>query len=100
MKKWRLLHDGSGWENDPLIPGPTFLHKMTPVNNLTFIEKKGHFGILIVGGKDQNSAPIYDNVVFDLVDNVYVGAKRGNGNLHLGRDLVLQNFDNVNGEKT
>lgn len=99
LKKWRLLHDGSGWENDPLIPGPTFLHKMTPVNNLTFIEKKGHFGILIVGGKDQNSAPIYDNVVFDLVDNVYVGAKRGNGNLHLGRDLVLQNFDNVNGEK-
>ncbi|CAK7915980.1 negative regulator of sporulation Mds3p [[Candida] anglica] len=72
-KAWTLLHDGTGYEIDSKIPKPRFNHKMTSIQNLSFISKKGHFGILIAGGKDSDSNSIYENVIFDLVDRKYVG---------------------------
>ncbi|KAG2734509.1 hypothetical protein G9P44_002515 [Scheffersomyces stipitis] len=73
--KWRLLSDGSEYETNRAIPQPRFNHKMTTINSLSFVNKKDHYGIFIAGGKDGNSNPIYDNAVFDLVENKYVGSE-------------------------
>ncbi|ODV79384.1 uncharacterized protein CANTADRAFT_51527 [Suhomyces tanzawaensis NRRL Y-17324] len=70
---WTLLHDGRGYHSDPSIPVPRFAHKITIINRLTCVNKKDHFGIFIAGGKDLESRPIRDNVIFDLVDKKYVG---------------------------
>lgn len=75
--KWTCLHDGSGWDKDPSIPKPRFCHKMTPVNNLSFVNKKGHVGIFIAGGKDAESDYLYDNAIFDLVEKKYVVSTSG-----------------------
>ncbi|KAK6460439.1 hypothetical protein DFJ63DRAFT_290539 [Scheffersomyces coipomensis] len=101
-KKWTLLHDGNGYENDSTIPIPRFNHKMTSIGSLTFVNRKDHFGIFIAGGKDKNSNPIYNNVMFDLVEKKYVGTepiilKTSSGNSqkdsHLGLDNVVANDD-------
>ncbi|GEQ70125.1 hypothetical protein JCM33374_g3801 [Metschnikowia sp. JCM 33374] len=73
-KSWILLHDGSNWQTDPTVPAPRFSHKMTSIAHLSFANKKDHSGLMIAGGHDQNSSPIYTNCVFDLVDKVYVDA--------------------------
>ncbi|RCK58039.1 Negative regulator of sporulation MDS3 [Candida viswanathii] len=72
---WTLLDDGSNYELDDAVPIPRFNHKMTVVSSLAFVNKKNHFGIFIAGGKDRNSEPIYDNVLFDLVEKRYVGSQ-------------------------
>lgn len=98
-REWTLLHDGTGWETNEIIPKPRFLHKMTAILSITFIRKNGHFGIFIAGGKDSNSEPIYDNVIFDLVDKKYVceGHEENKPvNLHLGKAENLKAFDSVN----
>lgn len=69
---WRQLHDGSGWQFDPSVPVPRFCNKMTPVSSIPFSKKKDHGGLLIAGGLGSTSKPLYDNVVFDLVDEAYV----------------------------
>lgn len=71
---WKLLHSGAGWETDPGIPRPRFNHKMATIGLLKFANKKDHFGLLIAGGKDADSRPLYDNYTFDLVEKRYVGA--------------------------
>lgn len=71
--KWTCLHDGKGYENNHSIPKPRYSYKMTTINSLSFVNKKEHFGLLIAGGKDINSNPIYENAVFDLVEKKYVG---------------------------
>lgn len=73
--KWTLLDDGSNFEQDDAVPVPRFNHKMTVISSLSFVNKKDHFGIFIAGGKDKNSEPIYDNVLFDLVEKRYVGSQ-------------------------
>lgn len=71
---WRQLHDGSGWQVEPSVPAPRFCHKMTPVSSLSFSKKKDHGGLMVAGGLGSTSGPLYDNVVFDLVDEAYVVA--------------------------
>lgn len=73
--KWTLLDDGSNFELDDAVPVPRFNHKMTVVSSLSFVNKKNHFGIFIAGGKNKNSEPLYDNVLFDLVEKRYVGSQ-------------------------
>ncbi|KAL6453143.1 MDS3 Negative regulator of sporulation MDS3 [Candida maltosa Xu316] len=73
--KWTLLHDGSNHELDDAVPTPRYNHKMTLVSSLSFVNRNDHFGIFIAGGKDKNSNPIYDNVVFDLVERRFVGSQ-------------------------
>lgn len=73
-QNWSLLHDGSGWESDPTIPAPRFSHKMTSISKLSFANKDDHFGLMIAGGHDCRSKPIYTNCVFDLVEGRYVDA--------------------------
>ncbi|KAM9904210.1 hypothetical protein OXX79_002897 [Metschnikowia pulcherrima] len=73
-KSWVLLHDGSDWENDSRIPSPRFAHKMTSITHLSFINKKDHFGLMIAGGHDSNSSPLFTNCVYDVVDKRYVDA--------------------------
>lgn len=68
---WRQLHDGSGLDSLSEAPSPRFCHKMTLVGSLPFSRKKDHFGLLIAGGLGSESEPLYDNVVFDLVDEQY-----------------------------
>ena len=70
---WRCLHEGTNYEEDTAVPIPRYDLKMTFLSSLSFVGKKEHFGIIIAGGKDKNSQPIYDNVVFDVVDQKYVG---------------------------
>lgn len=71
--KWSLLHDGSGYEKNFMIPKPRFNYKMTVINSLTCVNRRDHFGIFIAGGKDSSSSPIYENALFDLVERKYVG---------------------------
>lgn len=73
-KSWVLLHDGTGWETDRRVPSPRFSHKMTAISNLSFSGKKDHSGLMIAGGHDENSQPIFTNCVFDVVDKIYVEA--------------------------
>lgn len=73
-KSWLLLHDGSGWQTNPLIPCPRYSHKLTTIDSLTFVNKSDHFGILIAGGCDANSTRICNNSVYDFVDKCYVDA--------------------------
>lgn len=74
LKSWTLLHDGLGWETNPAIPSPRFLHKLTLIKSLVYAHKKDHHGIIIAGGRDGQSENLYSNYTFDLVDKVYVGA--------------------------
>ncbi|KAA8898618.1 hypothetical protein DIURU_004638 [Diutina rugosa] len=70
---WKCLHDGAGWETNPLIPKPRYHHKSTSISSLPFVGASDHFGIFVAGGKDCNSAPLFDNHCFDLVDMCYRG---------------------------
>lgn len=70
---WTCLHDGQGWETDPLIPQPRYHHKLTSILLLPFVGASDHYGIFVAGGKDRNLAPLYDNHLFDLVDRCYRG---------------------------
>lgn len=71
---WRQLHDGTGYDSVMAAPLPRFCHKMTLVGSLPFCRKKDHYGLLLAGGLGENSQPLYDNVVFDLVDEEYITA--------------------------
>lgn len=73
-RSWRLLHDGAGHETDPSVPAPRFCHKMTLIDNLLFARKKDHFGLMVAGGLDADSRPLYDNVVYDVVEKRYTDA--------------------------
>lgn len=57
---------------EEFVPRPSFCNKMTSINSLSFAGKADHFGVLIGGGKDANSNPIYTNLVFDLVDKKFI----------------------------
>lgn len=70
---WKCLHDGAGWETNPLIPKPRYHHKLTSILLLPFVGASDHFGIFVAGGKDCNLAPLFDNHCFDLVDMCYRG---------------------------
>ncbi|KAK6459745.1 uncharacterized protein RJT20DRAFT_89697 [Scheffersomyces xylosifermentans] len=108
LNRWTLLSDGSDFyiEGNTSTPAPRFNHKMTTINSLVFVGKKDHFGLFIAGGKDANGVPLYDNVVFDLVDKKYVGGSSPSSlKLHvstgdverdhqLGLDNVVSNSDN------
>ncbi|KAG7193210.1 mck1 dosage suppressor [Scheffersomyces spartinae] len=105
--KWTCLHDGSGWDTDASIPKPRFCPKMTIVNNLSFVNKKGHMGIFIAGGKDTNSEYIYDNAIFDLVEKKYVVSNSGgsfylkatSGNEEKDERVGLNQVVSTNGQK-
>lgn len=73
-RRWNLLHDGSNYEYDAAVPRPRFSHKITTLSSLSFANRKDHFGIFIAGGRDDESRPLYDNFVFDLVTKEYVGS--------------------------
>ncbi|CUM66949.1 uncharacterized protein PRCAT00004635001 [Priceomyces carsonii] len=73
--KWACLDDGSTFVSDNTVPGPRYSHKMTAIGSLSFANKSDHFGIFIAGGKDANSKPIFENVIFDLVEKKYVSSK-------------------------
>lgn len=92
--KWSLLHDGSGFENDPSIPKPRYSHKMSVINSLKFVNKNDHFGLFLAGGRDINSNAIYDNSLFDLVDKKYV--KKGSA-IHLVASSGNQKKDEASG---
>lgn len=68
-RKWILLHDGA---NDPGAPKSRYCIKMTRIEKLPYSKNKDHPGLIIAGGLDQGSKPLYSNVVFDLVDKKYV----------------------------
>ncbi|CAH6720923.1 negative regulator of sporulation Mds3p [[Candida] jaroonii] len=67
--KWTCYYDGN---DEDFTPRPSFCNKMTSINSLSFVGKADHFGVLIGGGKDINSNPIYTNLVFDLVDKKFI----------------------------
>lgn len=71
-ERWRLLHDGTGYKSSKEIPSPRFNYKMTVIHSLSFANKKDHFGIMIVGGKDKGSQPIYENAIYDIVAGSYL----------------------------
>ncbi|WPK26402.1 hypothetical protein PUMCH_003755 [Australozyma saopauloensis] len=73
-KSWTLLHDGRGWETSKEVPSPRFSLKLTLIKNLVYAQKKDHHGLIIAGGKNSQSEPIYTNYTFDMVDKKYVGA--------------------------
>lgn len=93
-RKWNLLHDGSKYEYDAAVPRPRFSHKMTTLSSLSFANRKDHFGIFIAGGRDDESRPLYDNFVFDLVTKEYVGSSPIE--LTLDTKKNSQKFRNVN----
>lgn len=70
--EWSLLHDGSGYESNLSIPNPRYFHKMTPFMDLSFVDKPRNYGIMIAGGKDNFSNPIYTSVIFDLIEKDYI----------------------------
>lgn len=92
---WRLLDDGFG----PDKPAPRYCHKMTALNSLVFVGKPDHHGILIAGGRDENSNLIYDNHVFDLVDKCYIGhaigLELGSGGHATENAAEVDDIDNV-----
>lgn len=71
--EWTCLHDGRGWETDPVIPAPRYNHKLTPINSLPFVGRSNHYGLFIAGGKSSQLTPLFDNHLFDLVNNCYCG---------------------------
>lgn len=71
-RTWTQLHDGSDWELRSDVPLPRFCHKMTVVGSVPFAKEKDHSGLMIAGGLDHLSKPLYDNFVFDLVKKCYV----------------------------
>lgn len=99
---WRQLHDGSNRDGDLTVPIPRFCHKMTMVGSLPFAKKKDHYGLMIAGGLNASSAPLYDNVVFDLVDDAYsVSAApleflASTGDPVVDKEKGLSNFTAVN----
>ena len=93
-RKWNLLHDGSNYEYDTAVPRPRFSHKMTTLSSLSFANKKDHFGIFIAGGRDDESRPLYDNFVFDLVTKEYV--RSSPIELTLDTNKNSQKYRNVN----
>lgn len=98
-KMWRCLHSGDGWQRDALVPQPRFLHKMTPINTLSFHNARGHYGLLIAGGKDARLQLIYDNVIFDLVEKRYVGCGgTAAPRLRLGPAAPLKAFTNADAD--
>ena len=70
--EWSLLHDGSDYESNLSIPNPRYFHKMTPFMDLSFVDRPRNYGIMIAGGRDNFSNPIYTSVVFDLIERAYV----------------------------
>lgn len=97
-KQWTCLHNGDGWQSDALVPQPRFLHKMTPIHTLSFHNTRGHYGLLIAGGKDARLQLIYDNVIFDLVEKRYVGCGGGAPRLRLGAAAPLKAFTNADAD--
>lgn len=98
---WNLLHDGSGWQDNCIIPEPRFCHKLTEITSLTFVNQCDHFGLFIAGGKNADSQQIFDNYCFDLVDKKYVGQdpfhlKITTGNHTKDIALGLPQINNVN----
>ena len=73
-KLWTLLHDGSNWQTDSAVPSPRYAHKMTLICSLVYANRKDHHGLIIAGGRGADSAPLYDNFTFDMIDKKYVGA--------------------------
>lgn len=71
-KSWILLHDGHGWQTDPTVPAPRFLHKLTQVRSLVHAHKRDHSGLIIAGGRDASSANLCTNYTFDMVEKQYV----------------------------
>lgn len=68
-RKWILLHDGT---NDPSAPCSRYCIKMTLIESLPSSKNRDHPGLIIAGGMDASSKPLYSNVIFDLIDKKYV----------------------------
>lgn len=104
---WKLLHDGSGWEDRALgIPEPRYCHKMTNVNNLLFARRKDHTGLIIAGGQDLASNSIHINSIYDITDDCYLPLPADLRSFIATTNLAerdekygLDNFENLDAEK-
>lgn len=104
---WKLLHDGSGWEDRTLgIPEPRYCHKMTNVNNLLFARRKDHTGLIIAGGQDLTSNNIHINSIYDITDECYLPLPADLRSFIATTNLAekdekygLDNFGNLDAEK-
>lgn len=105
IKKWKLLHDGIGLDKNDAAPLPRYCHKLTIVSSLHFAKKKDHCGLIIAGGLDGDSKPLYDNFAFDLVENRYVDAgnpiyfSTSSGDKQKDAQSGLTQFQSVNASK-
>lgn len=72
--------------HNKFIPRPSFCHKLTKLESLSFAGKPDHYGILIAGGKNLQSTLLFDNLVFDLVDRQFVP---GDYVLHLAKNPYI-----------
>ncbi|KAF7584154.1 putative Negative regulator of sporulation [Clavispora lusitaniae] len=72
QRSWILLHDGTNPQNKFSIPSPRFCHKMTMIERLPCPKSRDHPGIIIAGGLDSDSKPLYANAIFDLVEKSYL----------------------------
>ncbi|KAF3993545.1 hypothetical protein FT663_00215 [Candidozyma haemuli var. vulneris] len=105
-KSWSMLHEGIGFNSGHSIPPPRYCHKMTLINSLHFAKKKDHCGLVIAGGQDADSNPLYDNYAFDLVEKKYVDAgnpiffSASSGDKQKDASSGLSQFESVSKDKT
>lgn len=68
-RKWILLDDGV---TNTSAPSSRYCVKMTLIEKLPHSKNKDHPGLIIAGGLNGDSKPVYTNLIFDLTDKKYV----------------------------